>query len=183
MLSWGEFAAIYGTAPKHRYIARRSMSLMSMQLLHNTVFWVNCKCTEFCWKRSLFINVTVYKVNKAQWDSEILPMSMAECSFYVEHICSYQRSSSCDQKKQQLQHPDECTPQDKRDEHHRSSRNFGTAWITATNLPSIVLSSSGWNGMSQDPFWRNVKAGPPVHPAYIQGRASPNEEVTGEDLK
>lgn len=53
----------------------------------------------------------------------------------------------------------------------------------AANLPSIVLSSTGLNGMSQDPFWRNVKAGAPVHPAYIQGRASPNEEVTGEDLK
>lgn len=65
MLSWGEFVAIYGTAPIHRYIARQSISPMSMQLLHNTVFWVNCKCTEFCWKRSFFINVTVYKVNKA----------------------------------------------------------------------------------------------------------------------
>lgn len=95
MPSWGEFVAIYGTAPIDRYIAWQSMSPMSMQLLHNTVFWVNCKCTEFCWKRSLFINVTVYKVNKAQWDSEILPMSMAESSFYVEHICSYQHSSSC----------------------------------------------------------------------------------------
>lgn len=99
MLSWGEFVAIYGTAPIDRYIALQSMSPMSMQLLHNTVFWVNCKCTEFCWKRSLFINVTVYKVNKAQWDSEILPMSMAESSFYVEHICSYQQSSSCYQTK------------------------------------------------------------------------------------
>lgn len=55
---------------------------MSMQLLHNTVFWVNSKYTEFGWKRSLFINVTLYKVNKVQRDSEILPMSSAQSRFY-----------------------------------------------------------------------------------------------------
>lgn len=32
--------------------------------------------------------------------------------------------------------------------------------------------------MSQDPFWRNVKAGPAVHTGDIQGRAPPNEGVT-----
>lgn len=32
--------------------------------------------------------------------------------------------------------------------------------------------------MSQDPFWRNVKAGAAVHTGDIQGRAPPNEGVT-----
>lgn len=86
MVSRGEFVAIYGTAPIDVYIARSCTSLMSMQLLHNTVFWVNSKYTEFGWKRSLFINVTLYKVNKEQRDSEILPMSSAQSRFYAEHI-------------------------------------------------------------------------------------------------
>lgn len=34
--------------------------------------------------------------------------------------------------------------------------------------------------MSQDPFWRNVKAGAVVHTRDIQGRATPNEGATGE---
>ena len=33
--------------------------------------------------------------------------------------------------------------------------------------------------MSQDPFWRNLKAGASVHTGDIQGRATPNEGVTG----
>lgn len=43
----------------------------------------------------------------------------------------------------------------------------------------------GLNWMSQDPFWRNVKAGALVHTGDIQGQATPNEGVTGErrDLK
>lgn len=36
--------------------------------------------------------------------------------------------------------------------------------IMAANLPGIVASRAGSNGMSQDPFWRHVKAGAALHP-------------------